>query len=375
MGKQRKVTVRERVECIQFSFWWNEKQRFEALRLPPTPRNLKTAQNIAKRMAADLSSGTFDYAEYFPDSHNASCSHTDRPSTFRRLGERYLSELERAESTLKKYRGQLERIWYPLWEDRAVQTIKSAEIQQEVSNIKWHDNKARNDALTPLRGLFRKAKRAKWISDDPTEDIDHLDHQFGLPAPLSAEEALAVIADISEKEGGQWGAHFGFAFFSCLRPSEQYALSHEDWDKELQVVEVNKAWTELGLVPTKEREARSVELSDQALHYLELASSFSEGNERIFTHRDGRQIKTGKTRRQIWDAALLRLKIKHRPSYNTRSTGITMQIMAAANIWWIAEQAGNSVLVIEKNYGKWIRGRDKNKERSKIDTFIEGVKG
>ncbi len=376
MGQERKVTVRPRGNRIQFIFSWMGKQRFESLPLPVNGRGMKSAEALANRMDKDLLNGTFSYADYFPDSPRAKQAVGGRPKNFFQLSMRWLNQLEVSPATLKKYRCTIESRWMRKWKDRDYRSLHFTEIQEAIASIQWSSEKARNDALTPLRCMFRYARKAGWLTEDPMEMIEFKKNQDKRPDPLTPEEAWLVINDIKENKSEQWGLYFQFCFFTGMRPSEVFALVRDDLDREHNTIKVNKAMTELGKAKTKTHRERDVELNEFALEAIEGSLALPDAGESEFLFRaprSGGQIMTGSSPRKVWEAALKRLKIRHRPAYVTRATYITMQIMAGVNIYWLATQCGNSVQVIQTNYAKWLRQADRNKESSKLGEYLKQV--
>jgi len=98
-----------------------------------------------------------------------------------------------------------------------------------------------------------------------------------------------------------------------------------------------------------------------------------DNQETVFAHESGKRIATGNMPRKVWNAALKAQKIPHRSSYNTRHTCITMYIMSGTVIFWLANQMGNSAQVIERNYARWIRKVARDRESSKLKTYLDEI--
>ena len=74
----------------------------------------------------------------------------------------------------------------------------------------------------------------------------------------------------------------------------------------------------------------------------------------VFTDTDGKPIDQSEFARGF-QGVLRVLKIRPRPFYNTRHTFISVALTLGCNPKWIAEQTGTSLIMIQENYGKYIR--------------------
>lgn len=365
----RKVTIRARERSIQFVFYWQGKQRFESLKIPPTTRNLKAAEKLASQIKSDLERDCFDLGEYFPDSPNVKETGRGRPKTLKALSDRWMGQLERTENTKRKYQSAINKYWLPIWGDRDYRYIRQSEISEEVALIDWASAKSRNDTLTPLRGLFFYAMKSGWIQSNPMKGVEFIKPQREPPDPLEPQEARRVLDWIAANEP-HWEPYFGFRLFNGARPGEVHALLPQDARWSTGTIRINKTQTRKGVKETKTSEARDAEMGAEVEDYLRKAlDAMKPGQETIFAHPTGRRIKSGKVPRRVWNAALESCSIRHRSSYHTRHTCITMNIMAGANIFWLAGQVGTSPTLIENTYATWIRAVSKGRESSKLSQF------
>ena len=374
MGRERRVALRARKESIQFVFYWRGKQRFESLKIAPSTRNMKAAEVMAENIRQDIERDCFDLGEHFPDSPNVNLSSSGRPKTLTGLADRWIKQLEKSDNTIRKYKSALKNYWYPEFGDRDFRYIYGTEIQEIVAETHWTSVSVRNNALTPMRQMFKYAIRQKWIRVDPLEDIAHIKPQKEPPDPLEPEEAAKVLDWIAENEP-HWLPYFGFRLLSGPRPGEVHALLPDDIRWSLEIVKINKTMTRKGVKETKTSESRETELNRESARYLKLAiESMNPDQQTVFAHKSGETIRSGKMPRLVWNAALKALEIRHRSSYHTRHTCITMNIMAGANIFWLAGQVGTSVALIEKTYATWIRKAAKDSESKKLTKYWKGKK-
>ena len=333
---------------------------------------MRAAEIMADQIKKDIERDCLDYAEYFPDSTN---NESGRPKDFLRLWDNWYATLERSEATKRKYRSAMDVYWLPIWKDRDFRYIPSLELQQAIAAVNWGSAKHRNGCITPLRGMYKTALKAGWIKDDPMLDVQHLKPKTGAPDPLEPIEMIKVLKWIKDNHGEIWEIHYGFRFYSGVRPGECYALLPSDADWTTDTFRVDKNQSEEGLrYLTKTGESRDIEFNEYSRGYFRRAMDLMKDNqETVFAHESGKRIATGNMPRKVWNAALKAQKIPHRSSYNTRHTCITMYIMSGTVIFWLANQMGNSAQVIERNYARWIRKVARDRESSKLKTYLDEI--
>jgi integrase len=372
VGRERKVALRGREKSIQFVFYWQGKQRFESLKIPPTPRNMKAAERMAGQIKDDLERNCLDLGEYFPESSNINQIEAGRPRDFNALSVKWMKQLELSKASTRKYQSALSVFWLPVWQDRDYRYLATAEIQEAIASIKWGSVKHRNGCITPLRSMFDFAKEAGWISINPMLKIKHIKPQKPPPTPLEPKQVIKVLEWIKENYGEHWETHFGFRLFAGARPGEIFALLPDDVDWTTDTVSIVKTQAQEGLRDlTKTSEARDIELNQYSEGYVRKA--LEAKGETVFCFESGKRITQGNFTREIWNSALKALGIAHRSSYNARHTCITMNIMAGANIFWLAKQMGTSVQLIEKTYAKWIRKVARDRESTKLEKYLTEI--
>ena len=85
MGRKPDLTGLEvRSGSIRIVFYWRNRRCRETLKLEPTKANLTYAARLRAEILRKIEIGTFEYAEYFPDSDLARTTGTAPP----RLSER-----------------------------------------------------------------------------------------------------------------------------------------------------------------------------------------------------------------------------------------------------------------------------------------------
>jgi integrase len=349
--------------------------------MPPTPPNRKHAARLVKEINEKITSGTFKYGDYFPDSIHAVASPSSAGVALSIVGERWLKTKGRlAGATRSQYKNAL-NFWYRSLggEDTHIASIRHGDLAAFIGDYEWPSAKLCNNYLIALRGIFALARRDRFIIDDPMDGIENTKMQAPLPDPFTLDEAEQILTDLFKHYPEPVGNYFEYAFFTGQRPEETVAQSWQDMDWHLETVRVQKAKSFRGqLKPVKGYSARDIELSSRALAALrrQKAHTFLKSHGFVFENpltnapwHDGRS-----QRETYWQPALKRLGIRYRGPYHTRHTYATAAIMQGCKPVWIAKQMGNSPLMIFKHYAKWLEKADKSEERGKFEGAINRLK-
>lgn len=124
--------IRLRENSIQIWFNYQGARRWETLRIPPTPANIKYAIKIRAEITGKIKMGIFDYADYFPESKHAAA---ESVQTFEAVANLWLqASANLAESTLSGYRKMLNQHVLPAIGSLPIDAIK---YSQSVILTKW----------------------------------------------------------------------------------------------------------------------------------------------------------------------------------------------------------------------------------------------
>lgn len=371
------VTVRE--TSIRVSFTWQGEFRRETLKmkgivLAPTPANVMLARRLARDIRSRIQAGTFDYAEFFPDSVHAPVS---AGMTFGKACEQWLqSKGMLATKTLNQYRNALE-VWKSmLGEKTPIGSIKHGELAAKIGSHPWASAKLLNNYLITLRGVFTLAGRDIEL-DNPLEGIENAKHQKVEPDPLTNAERDAILADLRKHYPAPIWAYFAFAFHTGMRPEEIIALRWGDIDWAQLTARVERARTAGEVGALKTYQARDVELSAVAIEALQAmkAHTFLADGDVFLNPVTRRPWHDERSQRDhYWKPALRRCGIRYRRAYQTRHTYATSALMGGVNPAYIARQMGHrSARMLFSVYAKWIDLADRGRERAKLDAALGGA--
>lgn len=374
--------VEPREKSIRVNFTLDGKWQRVRLALPPTPANLRYAEKLVDRVRKAVARGTFEWAEYFPDSPQAKKA---KPAhTFGEWCALWLDTKGRlAKNTLSQYTNALE-VWKGLLgADAAIENLTHAVVAAKVGKTPWKSAKLLNNYLIPLRGVFTLAGRELDLGNDPMEGIENSKHQAQPPDPLSQHEMEQVLAHMRQHFDIRVWAYFEMAFTTGMRPEELIELRWGDVDWATGTIRVQRARTSGEVKPLKTYNVRDVDLMARAVVALEAMKPWTMLGSTDKIDQDlGRRIfespVTGKAwhdersqRDTFWRPALRACGIRWRRAYQTRHTYATNALAAGANPAYIARQMGHkNAKMLFSVYAKWIDGADRGREKAKIEAML-----
>lgn len=378
------VEVREssiRIKFVLDGETCKERLTLNGKALPPTPANQKYAHRIASEIKRRIAIGTFDYAEFFPDSKHAKQIQQDAP-TFGKLADLWLESKGRLAAATRDQYATAVRFWKRLLgEDKKLSELDHKFMAAKIGGNPWPSAKTHNNYLIALRGIIGLEYRGANAINNPLNGIENMAAVKTLPDPLTADERDLILADLRAHYDVRVWAYFQWMFFTGMRPEETIALRWSDIDQAHAVARVQRVRTFKGAERdgSKTHTERDVDLVPQAVEALMAMKAHTAMQK---TERDGdpdtsadvfQNPVTGKPwhdersqRDHYWKPALKRLGIRWRRCYSTRHTYATAALMGGVRPAYIAGQLGNSVKMLLDRYARWIPGADAGAERAML---------
>lgn len=372
MGSTWPTGIVPRNQSIEVRLNYNDKRHYVSLPWRPTAGNIKKAGKLRQQAQEAIKWGTFTWQEFFPDSKYA--NEETSAKTFKDYAHLYLNTLTCTENTKEKYTQALERFYYPNLADRLVKSIKHSDLLALLASFDFQHNKTRNNALIPLRGVFKLALRDRAIQFNPVEGIENGKHQQPEADPLLIEEMEMFLKWVERTQHPMWLNYFEYAFFSGLRPSEQIALCWDsvDFNRGYARIERSKIKNKIRK-HTKTYKVRDVEFNARSKAALmrQKQWTFLKGGE-VFVHPStGEPFTNNASPRLLWNKGLKACGIRHRNSYQTRHTFCTNALQSSAKIHWVSQQLGHASAMMTLNrYSKWIQQANAENESAKLDAFV-----
>ncbi|HAT8441419.1 TPA: DUF3596 domain-containing protein [Legionella pneumophila] len=362
----RGVSIRqwETGSAIRIIFSYRGVQCRETLKLEPTKANLKYAERLRGEIINAIALGTFNYADYFPDSKRAKLfGHAIIKATTAELLQDYMAIAERTleASTYNGYRKVCETHLYPAFGKIPIRELSRVIIRNWITGLNVTVKTVRN-ILTPLRNMLDQAMNDGIIERNPLDRLvlskllnkktSKSDWEVD---PFDQDEIKAIL----DAATGQARNLFQFAFFSGLRTSELIALEWNDIDWLKGTVRVSKAVVLKQEKGTKTKSGvRDVLLLPPAFDALKNQKAFTylEGSRVFYNPRTNTPWETdGQIRKTCWTHLLKKAGVRYRNPYQTRHTYASMLLSAGENPLWLATQMGHrDTEMIIKHYGRWI---------------------
>lgn len=370
--------VEVRPGSIRIFFVWNGERCKETVTLlgkpvKPTPPNVIDARRKGLEIRKRLERGTFDLAEFFPDSPR-----NTKPTSIVNFGQMcamWLASKGRlAPKTLTQY-GNALKVWKGIFGAATpIAAITPGTVESKVGSHPWASNKLLNNYLICLRGVFGLAARELLIAN-PTVAVENGKHQAPLVDPLGREEMEAVLVDMEKHYPVQVWAYFVVAFLTGMRPEEIIALRWGDVDWRAAEIRVERAKSGGKIGPLKTYQVRDVELVTRAVTALEAMKkiTYMKGDDTEIFQNPVTGLPWHDERSQrdhYWVPAMRRCKVRARRAYNTRHTYATLHLLAEANPSYVSRQMGHkNAKLLFTTYGKWIDRSDRGREKAKFEAL------
>jgi len=365
MGRKYEGVRKKSASSIEISFYYQGQRCFEIVKLKPIATNLKRAYTHRMAVIDAINTGTFNYAETFPESPNRlkfvpQCGYNVEQWLTLCLG-RWKAHLKA--STYNGYRKIVNNVLIPEFGGLLLSEPTRRNVSDYVRNNAGSSASRISNVLGPLRVAFEEAAADELIEVNPIENYklprksrrqvktDTID-----PFDQAERQAIynAMPADEREYAEGAWWAG--------LRPSELVALLWDDIDWVKDRVRVNKAITQ----DSDEAEAPKTEAGERFVKLLPATRAALERQKQyIRFHSSGHVFVNPRTgepwtgdrayRRTTWTHALKLSGVRYRCPYQCRHTFASMLIMAGENIMWVSKQLGHTDWAFTaRTYSRWI---------------------
>jgi integrase len=221
---------------------------------------------------------------------------------------RYVAhEKQRAPSTLRDYRNAVECYLKPEFGGdtplEAITTERVDAFRERMLDEGKLSRRSVQKIMVLLYGIFKRAKRRKWIAANPAEDAERVSVRrsgdFNVLTPVEVEAVARASAT------SQDAAIVTVAAFTGLRMGELRALTWRDVDFERSTLFVRWNFTAGLRRQPKSGKVRSVPLIDQAARTLDGLSrraEFTDPDDLVFGSPVGTVLDDGEMRRAFYAA-------------------------------------------------------------------------
>jgi len=383
------IRTRKENGLLMFDFRYQGARCREQTTLPDTKENRKNMEKVLKRIEAEITLGTFDYASYFPNSpmlqkFNAKGSTGDYQERkagttplFRTFaGEWYDENSVRWKSSYRKTTTtNLNRHLFPAFGDKEVGYITKSEVLRFRSTLgKVEDGKKAlsadriNHIMTTLRMILAEAAD-RFEFTTPFIGIKQLRVPKSDVDPFSLEEVLRFIENVRP----DFKNYYTVRFFTGMRTAEIDGLKWKFVDFERRQILIRETVVDGHDDTTKTPESvRAIEMSSLVYKALREQHTVTGGlSKYVFCTRNGSPLQHRNVTKRVWTPTLRRLGMNLRRPYQTRHTAATLWLAAGENPEWIARQMGHvNTRMLFTVYSRFVPNITRN-DGSAIERLLE----
>lgn len=352
------IRARKDTGKLFFDFQYQGKRCREQTKLDDTPANRKRMKIVLNKIEAEITLGSFNYWDYFPESPRAAEFHelkqlgkkafTDTPQ-FKDFAEVWVNEMQ-AQWRLSHKEGvelSLRKYIFPRFGDKEVGRITKAEILAFRSDLTKVTKKQSgkplsasriNHIILPLRMILNEAAN-RYDFSSPYHGIKSLRVPKTDVLPFAIEEVQKIINTVRP----DFRNYYIVRFFTGMRTSEIHGLQWKFIDFERRQILVRQALVRGGLTYTKnDGSFRTIDMSQMVYDALKEQHKVTKQSDFVFCTRQGTPLNSNNVCNRVWQPLLRHLGLTARRPYQTRHTAATLWLAAGEAPEWIARQMGHT---------------------------------
>ncbi len=386
-----------------------------------TNENMRAVREQLDRIGVQIKSGTFRYAEVFPESKHREFFTTKERELFGFkkspkdvvFGEYIWKwfDLKKGNGTaggrtLYAYKGYIRGYLEPYFGKLDFKSINANVMEKFIAWAREQNTKGKPVKIESVKKYFVVLRMAlteatiefEWkdfnpffgfkgfknrtdvpvtcveVEEGDLEDI--LDDEGEPILPFSIDEVRVIILVLPD----HWKPFFCFAVCAGLRPGELICLMPHDIDWEQDTVTVRRALTlDINGRPmvgrTKNKYSRRTirltkSMKEALLAQKKVYDQF--GGKYFFCSPTGCRVDLSNFRNQVWIKTLKEAKVGYRSIKQTRHTFATLAISRGEDLLWISKVMGHAnTQMVHTHYARFIENASGTLNGSKLDTLFE----
>lgn len=351
-------SVNTRNGKLSFDFRYLGQRCREQSKLTDTAANRKRANTIIERIEAEIIIGSFQYANYFPNSkrvkefdEHITKVHRSQSATpiFKEFAKTWYeeNEIEWKNSHKRNVKITLDAHLIPEFGDEPVDQITKASILAFRTRISKLPGKAKgstwsaehiNHTMTPLRQVLNEAAD-RFGFTTPYRGIKSLKVPRTEVEPFSIEEVKIIIKTVR----ADFKNYYTVRFYSGVRSAEIDGLMWKYVDLDRREILIRKTLVNGEITTAKtDGSEREIQMSEPVYQSLLAQKKVTGKQTFVFSNKSGEPLDANNVRRRVWYPLLRHLDIKKRTPYQTRHTFATLLLAAGENPEWIARVLGHT---------------------------------
>jgi integrase len=363
------INVRKSSGNLFFDFRYQKKRCREQTALPDTPGNRKKMQTILKRLEAEITLGTFEYAQYFPGSSMAEKTAKEKEPQncsaaplFKDFSDTWLAEMhiEWRESHYDTVANTIKAHLNPVFGGNSLDKITKADILQFRATLSKIPGRSANGTLsaerinhimTPLRQILAESSD-RFNFTSPYRGIKSLKVPKTNVEPFTLSEVYLILSSVRK----DFHPYYVVRFFTGLRTGEIDGLQWQFVDFERRQILVRESWVKGKIVYTKnDGSQRDISMTSDVFDALQAQFKVTGKKKFVFCTREGSPYRHSNITSRVWYPLLNYLNLKARRPYQTRHTAATLMLASGENPEWIARQLGHTTTeMLFRTYSRYV---------------------
>lgn len=264
-------------------------------------------------------------------------------------------------STLCSYRYIFQNYLLSEFGDSPVADISEQKVARFQARLAKRLSPTRtNNIMNLLRFVMNVCERRHLIKQDPTPNVAKLTIAPPSIDPFTKQEVDLVISNVEP--------HYQ-PLFVCLawtgaRPNELGALRWRDVDFRRNEIRISKGrYRGVEELPKTTASSRVIPMFSVVREALMQLRDSNDCNSEEHVFKTKRGLPLNKTMSEIWRLAVLKSKLRHRPSYQLRHTFASICLESGVTPGWISSMLGHATPATTfRHYARFFGSRE-NEER------------
>lgn len=284
--------------------------------------------------------------------------------SFEKAAKEYMETRVHKPSTVESYTNILECYLLPEFGKKALTQISIVDVRRFQKKLQetivakgtQHPHKMSatrvNLIMQVLRTILKDEHRAGSIDSDPSLPVRRVEEEKTEIHPLSQSELDSVLENIDD----HYRPLFTALAYTGARPNELIALRWTDIDWQHKTIRIDKGRVRGNEGAPKTRSSKRtipiLQKTEAALLELK-ARTVQPKDNYVFADKKGQPI--NKHLDRVWNRALKKSGLLHRPSYQLRHTFATQCILKGLPLPYIAKLLGHTTIdTLVRHYAGWI---------------------
>lgn len=382
------ASINVRNSKLQLDFYYRKTRCREQTLLNDTPSNRKKLEQVLRKIDAEITLGTFEYAKYFPNS--------PRTEEFKILDQKTRMASGKATPLFKDFivdwYDEMKIGWRDSYDQTVVKILNGRLMktfgEMEVSEITKADllqfrarlgeENGRNGKKMSAAHINRHMYLMRMILREAADRFDFNTPFKGIKAlrnnkpdihPFNLEEVSQIINGVDP----WYRYYYTVRFLTGMRTGEIDGLKWQYVDFDKRIIMVRESLVKNQQTYTKnDFSQREIEMSSTVYEALREQHKRSGHLTYVFVNSRGDHLNYHNVSRRVWHPLLVELGLDRRNPYQTRHTAATIWLGAGENPAWIAKQMGHSTTeMLFRVYARYVPNLTR-KDGSAMEKLISG---